>query len=277
MNGSAAVRWLGFVLLVAFVPVAGASGDSLNVLSSVHGYDAGGRVMLPVAGVVRWLGGSVTYHQPKIGIVHGSITVSLTEGSAACTRNGKGLRLSQPVVVYGGVTCLPVRVLADLLGFRVEYFDQSHDGGGTPSEAERMGGNPLLKLTAGNRVARVLVHEEPPGVVARVIADLQNTTQQDYADHSITFRLGDYGTDWILQVKRIHSGFFASTDPAQANTEMQPGQVVFFANAVGVYGYKQGKWRFLLGMQDSPAFRAWDAAGIPRDLAGALGIKLANY
>lgn len=282
MRSSLAAQWLVLVLVVGAVGMAYGSGSGLNVLATVHAYQAAGQVVLPISGVVKWLGGSTTYRRPTIAIQLGRSRLSLKEGSNTCDRNGKAIRLAQATTVYGGTACLPARVLADLLGFTVTYVDRSQEtasvsSGGSPSELDKMGGNHFLRLSAGNRTARVLVHEEPPSVVTKVIQDLQNSTQRDAADRSVTFRLGTYGTDWILQVKRIHSGFFASTVPAQADSEMYPGHVVFFTDAEGVYGVKQGKWRFLLGMQNNPSFRAWDAAGIPRNLAAPLGFKLENY
>ncbi len=256
-------------------PIAAAEGR-FGILTDAHGYSTGGNTLVPLRSIAEWLGAEVTYRAPHIQITLGRTVVALAVNSSNATINGRPVRLSVPARVYGGVTCVPLRFVGEALGLKVTYH------AGADPEMDKTAGIPLVLLTGGNKTGRVLIHQEPPDVVARVVSDLSNTTQTEIGGvDSFSFVLGTYGMDWILQVTKVHSGYFISSVPATWGEPFfdTPGlRQTFNADAAGVYGYRGGRWIYMAGFQDVPSYRYWvHELGIPASVARAMGIQLQHY
>ena len=255
--------------------VAAAEGH-FNILTDAHGYSAGGHTLVPLRPISEWLGARVTYNAPRIQVTLGSTSVALSVNSSSATINGRAVSLSVPARVYGGITCVPLRFVAEAFGLNVTYH------AGEDAEMDRTSGIPVVLLSGRGKTARVLVHEEPPDVVARVVADLSNTTQTEIGGvDSFSFVLGAYGIDWILRVAKVHGGYFISSVPAQWGEPYfdTPGLTqTFSADAAGVYGYRGGRWVYIAGFQDVPSYDYWVRdLGIPAAVARAMGIQLQHY
>jgi len=264
-----------FVCFILSGAVRAAEGR-FGILTDAHGYSADGRTLVPLRPIAEWLGADVSYRAPRITITLATTVVGLTVNSANATIDGRAVTLSVPARVYGGITCVPLRFVAEAFGLQVSYH------AGEDPEMNKTSGIPLVLLSGPGKTARVLVHEEPPNIVTRVLADLENTSQTEGAGvNSFSFVLGSYGFDWILQVTRIHSGYFMSLVPAQWGEPYfdTPGLTMTFnTNAAGVYGYRGGRWVYIAGFQDVPSYDYWvRELGIPAAVARELGIQLQHY
>jgi hypothetical protein len=261
---------------LCFVGPAPAAEGHFNILTDAHGYSTGGRTLVPLRAIAEWLGADVAFKAPHISITLGSTVVRLAVNSSSATVAGRSVRLSVPARVYGGITCVPLRFVAEAFGLQVSYH------AGDDPEMDKTSSIPLVLLEGRGMTGRVLVHEEPPNVVSKVIRDLENTTQGvGNGPDAYAFQLGDYGFDWILQVTKIHSGYFMSLVPAQWGEPYfdTPGLTeTFSADAAGVYGYRGGRWVYVAGFQDVPSYNYWvRELGIPASVAQQLGIQLQHY
>lgn len=260
--------WTIAALVLAFglssLGVAETRVGRLSILADVHGYDAGGRVLVPLRGIAEWLGAEVEFDPPLIRMALGRKAIALTVGGTKATVDDRTVWLDVPAKAYGGVTCVPVRFVSQAFGASVQYKSEDR---------------PLLAdvlIHHEGRKGRVLVHYEPPNVVAQVVADLEHSTQVDAAASSSPFQLGVYGTDWILEVTRIRSGYFWSSDPMLWGRDWD-GTYTFMTDSWGVYGRRSGTWRFLLGGNQGPGRKAWIRAGIPVSVAHEFGETLYPY
>ncbi len=278
-----AVRLCCWVVVVTIVGTAGSSAGPrvgrLDILADVHGYTSGGRTLVPMRGIAEWLGANVEYHKPRITITLGQTVIGLIVGSEFATVNGNPVQLSAPARVYGGTTCVPLRFVGEALGLKVSYHSQ-----GAP-EMDNTDGIPVVVLEGHGKTGRVLIHEEPPDVVRKVMADLSNSIQSNRgAPESLSvYRLGEFGNDWILRVTKIHKGYFFSTHVASWNEDADIGATGFWSNAAAVYGIRggatasEGKWVQMMGFQDCPSYKAWANARIPVSVARELGVCLEDY
>jgi hypothetical protein len=176
----------GVVVLtwVAAVAQAAPRMGRLNMLVDVHGYATPEGVMVPLRGVAEWLGATVDYAPPTIVVKLGKRWVTLKLGANSATVNGRKVALSAPARVYGSVTCVPVRLVAEGLGAEVEYRAGLQD-----PEVDRMGGCAFVQIRSAGREARVIVHGVPPDVVAGVVAAWDREGSR-------------YGHDWIIACLR---------------------------------------------------------------------------
>jgi hypothetical protein len=220
-------------------------------------------VLVPLRGIAEWLGAQVSYQAPVITVALDGRTLVLRLNSRTATVAGQTVTLDVPAREYGGITCVPVRFVSEGLGVGVTYKSEQ-----CPTSAD-------VLLQAGDREARVLVHSEPPNVVAKVIGDLEHTRQTDAAYPEITLDLGAYGTDWVMEVGRVRGGYFRAPVPACWDDSMGDGGC-FFSNAWAVYGQRDGAWRLLISGQDMPSRKAWARAGIPVEIARQLGVALSS-
>jgi hypothetical protein len=258
---------------------AGPSVGRLGILADVHGYTTAGRTLVPMRGIAEWLGASVEYHRPRITIALGPTVIGLVIGSEFATVNGNPVQLSAPAKVYGGITCVPLRFVGEALGLKVSYHSQGS------LETDNTDGMPVVVLEGHGKTGRVLVHEEPPNVVGKVMADLSNSIQSNRgAPESLSvYRLGAFARDWILRVTKIHDGYFFSTHVASWNDDADIGVTGFWSDAAAVYGIRggsrgtEGKWVQMMAFQDCPSYKAWANAGIPVSVARELGVCLENY
>lgn len=278
MRMQTAVVHYALMLVVCCAPcgsVAAAEGH-FNILTDAHGYSAGGHTLVPLRPIAQWLGARVTYNAPRIQVALGSTLIALNVNASKATINGRPVTLSVPARVYGGITCVPLRFVAEAFGLKVSYH------AGEDAEMDKTSAIPVVLLSGAGKTARVLVHEEPPDVVARVVADLEHTTQTEgRGADAFKFDLGSYGFDWILRVTKVHGGYFISSVPAQWGEPYfdTPGlRQTFSAEAAGVYGYRGGRWVYIAGFQDVPSHDYWvRELGIPAAVAKAMGIQLQHY
>jgi hypothetical protein len=80
-------------------------------------------VMVPLRGVFQQMGATVAYDQPThtIKAQAGATSISLPIGSSTATVNGQTETLTQPAVVVGGATLVPLRFVAESMGAYVEW------------------------------------------------------------------------------------------------------------------------------------------------------------
>ena len=278
-----AMRLCWWVIVATIVGAASCSAapkvGRLGILADAHGYTTGGRTLVPMRGIAEWLGAKVEYGKPRIAITLGQTVIGLVVGSEFATVSGNPVQLAAPAKVYGGITCVPLRFVGEALGLKVSYHSE-----GSP-EMDNTDGIPVVVLEGHGRTGRVLIHEEPPNVVGKVMADLSNSIQSNRGAPELlsVYRLGEFANDWILRVTKIHSGYFFSTDVASWNEDADIGTTGFWSNAAAVYGIRgastaaQGKWVQMMGFQDCPSFKAWANAGIPVSVARELGVCLEDY
>jgi hypothetical protein len=191
------------VLLLALCltgALAAPEAVSAGILPQVHGYDTGQGVVVPLRGVAEWLGATVEFASPQITVTLESHKAELRLGSKDATVDGKPVTLASAPRVYGSITCVPVRFVAESLGAEVTYVPERRD--------------PLVPLSfvglaLGNRTGRIIVHGEAPDVVGRIISDLQ--VQVDAWDqHSKS----PYGKSWIISVSRVRGDRAKVSGPA---------------------------------------------------------------
>lgn len=90
----------------------------------------GGRVMVPLRGVVEKLGGSIQY-EPKSKVITGAQPdvekqFRLRVGSNDSLVNGKPMNLDAPPRVVRGITYVPLRFVSEALGAEVEWNPATH-------------------------------------------------------------------------------------------------------------------------------------------------------
>ncbi len=100
---------------------AGVGGEQ-KILEAAP-YLRNNRVMVPVRLVAEALGGSVTWSASNrtITVRTSGKTVVLTVGRSAATVNGRRTILDAPVEIHRGRAFVPVRFIAEALGFQVEW------------------------------------------------------------------------------------------------------------------------------------------------------------
>lgn len=196
--------------------------------------------------------------------------VGLQLGSNLATVDGSLVIMPKPAVKRGGITCVPLRNIAEVLGMEVTYVEEGSDHSGdaweveaAPTEADRLYVCHVLVRT-GRLSGRFAVYKEPPHVVARVVRDLETS-------------LGAYGWDWVLQVTKIRAGYFWSMVPCVRDEHNPAGPDSFWTNAWAVYGQRAGKWTQLVDGQDYPSAREWRKAGIPDSVVTLFGEALYDY
>ncbi len=168
-----------------------------NILRNVHGYNRGNTVVVPLRGVAEWLGADVEFDNPAIIIRHQGKEVRLTVGSRSASVRGQAITMSVPARVYGGITCVPLRFVGESLGLSVQYYPRA------PFSDRAVAYHPVIVLKDGDRVARVLVHGEPPDTVARIIGDLE--LQADSYDDYPMGSWGNYAAShgWLVTIRQI--------------------------------------------------------------------------
>ena len=193
---------LGVVLLVLVVATAQAAPEVGNagVLPQVHGYDSGQGVLVPLRGVAEWLGAKVVFASPQITVALGNHSAVLTLDARQAVVDGHAVTLSSPARVYGSVTCVPVRFVAESLGAKVGYVAAGSDS---------LVPLPFVLLSLGERTGRVIVHSEPPNVVALIIADLQ-AQMKGWQPHTSS----PYGKQWIIGIVKVSGGRAKVKGPA---------------------------------------------------------------
>lgn len=244
--------------LPAATGVAETRVGRLGILVDVHGYPTPNGVVVPLRGIAEWLGATVGFRSPVISIRLGGRSVTLKVGASSATVNGRNVRLSTPARVYGSVTCVPVRFVAEGLGAEVQYRAGERD-----PEVELMAGRDFVEVRSGSRLGRVIVHNVPPDTVAEIV----NAESADQRQAGNGYR---YGWDWVFCCwKALKHGYVWSSDPYG----WEPG---YFAGRDGfspeggegrIWQRKSGGWRLVgvvgldLEMDEDLA-----KAGVPPDV-----------
>ncbi len=228
------------LMLVAVLSVSGAvqSADLQSgrhgVLLDLHGYNHEGAVVVALAPMVHWLGASV----------------SETGRWAAISRGERAVYLKLPESRPDGFGALVgLRYVAEPLGVEVQYQGQGSD------EAAMLGHIPHVKLTDGDRTARVLIHAAPPGVVAEILADVER---------------GDRCTGFLLRVSAV-AGDWAKTHEPQWDAQFGFQQ----RHVTGVLHRVEGQWQY--AMRSTKVSHTRDelvASGVPVEVAQALGMEI---
>ncbi len=118
-------------VLVMMVSVAGAAeivnvtvDGSLVAFTGVPAQMMGGRVMVPLRGVLERLGASVQWDAPSrtILVQKGTRNVVLPVGSTTAKVDGANVTLDTPAVVLLGTTMVPLRFVGEALGADVKWF-----------------------------------------------------------------------------------------------------------------------------------------------------------
>ncbi len=135
-----------------------------DVLIDAHGYNVAGAVVVPIRPIAEWLGATVQARGKDISITRGNLAVGLTMGGIQASVNGRAVTLSAPARVYGGITCVPVRFVAEAFGCEVSYIAEGS------VQWDQTGYIPHVLVVSSGKTARVLVHAAPPDVVAGILA-----------------------------------------------------------------------------------------------------------
>lgn len=123
---------LGFGLLLATVVSVPAAAQSVSVVldGQTMSFDQppivqAGRVFVPLRGIFEQLGASVVYANGQINATGRGSTVSLTIGSTQATVDGQPTTLDVAPFVVGSRTMVPLRFIAQSLGARVNWDDNT--------------------------------------------------------------------------------------------------------------------------------------------------------
>ena len=223
-------RWLAMATGALVVALSGAGATTevgaLGILTSVHGYNAGGSVLIPLRGLAEWLGAEVQYDDPYIGVAYGDTVIELMVGQRRAWVNDIEVPLEAPAKVYGGITCVPLRFIGESLGLGVSYHSRFSD------ESIRAGMLPVVVVDSPQGTNRIIVHGEPPDRVEGVIRGLQR--------HANALGWGQFGVDWVISIQKIHGGTADVFGPAfRADCCFSPTELS--GNPVRFY---DGSWHF---------------------------------
>lgn len=87
----------------------------------------GGVVMVPLRFVAEYLGANVHYERDKgrVWVLRERRKITMDVGTNRATVNGEGRALSQPPVIRGGRTLIPLREVARFFDAQVDYNPQT--------------------------------------------------------------------------------------------------------------------------------------------------------
>ncbi|MES2459642.1 MAG: copper amine oxidase N-terminal domain-containing protein [Armatimonadota bacterium] len=136
----------------------------------------GGRVLVPLRGVLEKLGAYVQYDSAArvITALKGDLNIRLPIGGREATVNQRPVSLDVPAQVVNGSTLVPLRFVAESLGANVEYNPAANAvaitagqvAGGTPQPAPGGGGLGQSETIVGTVVA-VYADQTPQRMVLR--------------------------------------------------------------------------------------------------------------
>jgi peroxiredoxin len=88
-----------------------------------------GRILVPMRGILEWLGASVTWNEKARTVTakKGSKSIEIAVGSRKARVGGKDASLDAPAQMVNGRVYVPLRFVGEALGVKVEYRPQ--DGG----------------------------------------------------------------------------------------------------------------------------------------------------
>jgi hypothetical protein len=139
---SAVLLFIGFTApAAAQYPQNGPYAVSINgnmVALTPGPIERGGRVFVPLRGVLERLGASVVYEGGQINATSAGHTISMRVGSDQALVDGTPRTLESPAFVSAGVTYVPLRFVSQTLGATVNYESSNRlvsivTSGGPPS------------------------------------------------------------------------------------------------------------------------------------------------
>ena len=232
----------------------------------------GGRVLVPLRGVLEKLGAYVQYDAAArtVTALKGDLNISLPIGGREATVNKRSVSLDVPAQVVNGSTLVPLRFVAESLGANVDYNAAANTvaitvgkvAGGTPQPAPGGGGLGQSETVVGNVVA-VYTDRIPQRIVLRVPEGRTGNQTIPVADGVVvTLRRG--GEDVPVTLARVAAGDRVSVRKnargiAQAITIVSrrpngegngDGNATVFTGRFDSYG-KTGPNRFVITTQDA--------------------------
>ncbi|QHI72922.1 N-acetylmuramoyl-L-alanine amidase family protein [Aminipila terrae] len=123
-----------FFCVITGKPVAAATHDDINlvinnkqVAADVMPIIQDNRTLVPARAVFETLGGNVEWDQGnyKVTVKYDSVVVILKINNKVATVNGEGKTLDVPATIINGRTMIPVRFVAEELGFQVGWIDST--------------------------------------------------------------------------------------------------------------------------------------------------------
>lgn len=214
-------RCYGLFLLCCLPCATASQMGRLNILCEVHGYHTGTGVVVPLRGVAEWVGAEVTFSKPRVKICLGAREVLLSINSSEAAVNGRKVRLSTPAREYGGMVCVPVRFVAEALGYQVQQV----------SDAEQLALTaeiPHVLLSSEGKRARVLMHRVPPDKMQGIIKAYAQTDG------------GVFGRDWVIRgEKELPAKHVWTTDPYGWDED---GFLCEGDNGM-IWAFQRGGWR----------------------------------
>ncbi|MHB1001075.1 MAG: copper amine oxidase N-terminal domain-containing protein [Armatimonadota bacterium] len=255
------------IMLLVFISSAYAA-DNVNVtvngtqvqFRGVGAQVIGGRVLVPLRGVLEQMGAFVGWDAPSRTVIvqRGDRDVQLPIGSETAKVNGQTIKLDVPALIISGTTMVPLRFVGETLGADVKWDGATRtvaitsqttptDGGTTPTppagpEIQSFTHNSTGWLTAGDKLSVVLrgtpggsAGFEVPGVTGKVPMKEVSSGRYEavWTVPSDTNSVSGAGVFGQLTVNgknlMIQSGTSVSIDvnpPAIKNTMPQPGSSI---------------------------------------------------
>ena len=241
----------------------------LNLLKDLPGYDNGKGIMVPVRGLADCFDATFTCDGPDIEIARHQVAVRMRLGlpEAGVTNPDDAysipmpLHLGQPPRVYAGMTCVPLRPVAEALGAFVEYHDKG-------PEWERVGCGPIVTLDLGSATVRLLVHRVPPADVTDIVTRLDVK--------------GAWVDDWVMQVLAREGNYAYATEPRYWVVDQHTAPEGAYLESLSgegadvILGYRGGRWKPLLFFGGvGVTCNILRRAGVPEAIARKFGVKIA--
>ena len=271
----AAMAWTGVLagpaLAQEWTPGVGVTWSGVKygndaLLANVHGYLWQGTTMAPLRGFAEALGARVDYAGGVVTVALGQAQVVMQAGSGEAMVDGYPSLMTQPMTVFAGVSCVPVRFLAETFELQVKFNADGHKWACADH----------VLFTAEDSVFVMLVHQAPPPTVARFVADMQSSQQRYHdADGPSAFELGVWGVDWLIPVMAVASdgAHMMSLAPGTWEHDPQgsPQEMWFDCGDFAVYGIRDARWQFLTSFEDRLTPDRCGRIGLPLNTAREMG------
>jgi hypothetical protein len=276
LSAMAAALSLGVTTTSAWAQSESYNGNapSVTVNSESVNFDGqqpisqGGRVLVPLRGVLEKLGAYVQYDAAArtVTALKGDLNIRLPIGGREATVNQRSVSLDVPAQVVNGSTLVPLRFVAESLGANVDYNAAANSvaitvgkvAGGTPQPAPGGGGLGQSETVVGSVVA-VYADRAPHRIVLRTPAG-RSADQTIPVAERVVVNLKRDGEDVPVTLARVAVGDRVSVRKnargvAQAITivtrrDTPTGNPTTFSGRFDSYG-KVGASRFVITTQDA--------------------------
>ena len=196
------------------------NAPSVTVNSEAVNFDGqqpisqGGRVLVPLRGVLEKLGAYVQYNAAArtVTALKGDLNIRLPIGGREATVNQRSVSLDVPAQVVNGSTLVPLRFVAESLGANVDYNAAANTvaitvgkvAGGTPQPAPGGGGLGQSETVVGTVVA-VYTDRAPQRIVLRSSGG-QNGNQTIPVAQGVVVTLKRNDEDVPVTLARVSAG-----------------------------------------------------------------------